>query len=268
MPGPLGGRVLAFVFLAIAEYLVAPPLLGLTNFAGTWSTVGAGLFGALILSVGLFVLRPLRPVFEKILADPSDRRPFLLLALGGFLLGLFATSSLQIVPAGSPYGGPLGYSAGWTTVYSPLGAWPSFGFTLGALGLAGSIDPVVIALLGLLAVIWSVSVTLEIHRSRRCDRSRDPSAGSRSRWVAMAVWAPSGFMTGCPSCAPLALTALGLVIPGAAASGYAFEPLVPWMGLDGILYLASLGLTILLLRRATRPEAGGPEEPGTEAPGP
>ncbi len=252
VPGPIGRKLLLFEFLVLVEYWLAPLLFGVQNYAGLWSTVGWALFLLFVSSLFLFVVRPLRPHLSVAFGRPRARPVFYLSWVGSLVLGLFATNTFQLL---SPGAAPLGWS--WATVYTPFGPWTSLAFTLGPLDLAGTLNLEVGLVLGLLGFLWASSLVLGplAPRPAVCERPAVGEGTGKGRLAAVAAWGPFGLISGCPSCAPAYVAWLSAIAPGPAASGYAAIPLVPWIGLAGLLYLASFGLVILALSRTTRPRS-------------
>lgn len=251
VPGPRARKILLFEGVVLVEYWLAPLFFGLTNYAGTWSTIGLVLFGVVVGSVVLLVLLPLRRHLAQATRARRDRLEFHGVWAGAFALGLFVTNTFQL--------GIHGVSTpavqwGAVTVYTPFGAWPSLTVYLPALGFYGTLNGEILSVLALVSVLGASAIRLGVARSRRSCTVPRREDRSWARGVArLAVWSPLGLITGCASCAPLYLAAVGLFVPSAAATGLAPVPLVPWIGLAGLLYLASFGLAIYLIRNATRP---------------
>jgi hypothetical protein len=244
VPSPQGRLVLTFVFLATLEYWLLPPLLGIDNMAGLWSTVGNLLFAAWVAALVIFVLRPLHPHLLRALERPRAMRNFWAVLLGSTVAALVVTETLRI--------GGGGWSLAPGTVYTPFGATPS-------LELAGpmeaALDPVALALAGVLAWLWSAALTLHLDAQYRlraaCALGSDAAKPSVSGAALLASWAPLGWIASCSACLPTYASAVALVFPGAVVAGYAAVPLAPWMGLAGLLYLTSFVLVLTLLRRIT-----------------
>ncbi|HEV2428887.1 MAG TPA: hypothetical protein VGV64_03445 [Thermoplasmata archaeon] len=241
--------MLLYEFLVLAEYWVAPPLLGIRNYAGLWSDVGVVLFGVFVATLAVFVLWPLRIPLGRALSTRGPRLAFHSVWIGSLVAALFLTNTFQLSRA-TLAGAPV--QLGATTVYSPFGAWPSLTIYLPRIGLFGTLDAELLTVLGLLAVLGSATLRLFAARATsECPRPIDRPW--RSRIASAMVWSPFGLITGCPACAPAYLALVGLVAPGAPA-GLALVPLVPWVGLAGLLYLGSFALVLYLLRRATEPD--------------
>lgn len=263
VPGRLAGRILLFEFAVLAEYWLSPLLLGITNYAGLWSTVGVGLFFLFVGSVVGLVLWPLRAHLAGALTRARDRWSFHAVWVAALLLALVVTNTFQFgVPATA-----TGYSAGFgmSTVYTPFGAWPSLTLYVPAAHFFGTFDPELLTIVALLSVLGSAAVRLSAaRRARECPvpATAPVVRPPLRRLAALAVWSPLGFITGCASCAPLYLSALGLVAPSLAAGGLSAVPLVPWIGFAGLLYLVSFGLAFLLLRKATAPAVPDPSVEG------
>ncbi len=249
IPGPIGRRVLLFEFLVLIEYWLSPVLFGVENYAGLWSTIGWLLFFLFVGSLMVLVVLPLRPHLARARDLPWARAVFYGSWAGSILLWLFVTNTVQVVAQG---GQPSSFT--WATVYTPFGPWTSLAFTFAPLDLAGTLNLEVGAVLGLLGFLWASALILGPFSARRACPV-DPTAPSRpwrARLASVAAWGPFGLISGCPSCAPAYVAWLSLVAPGPAANGYATIPLVPWIGLAGLLYLASFGLLLLTLSRITR----------------
>ncbi|MCI4359393.1 MAG: hypothetical protein L3J95_03095 [Thermoplasmata archaeon] len=258
VPSALGRRVLLYEFVVLAEYWLAPTLLGVTNYAGIWSDVGVLLFVLFVGSLAWFVLRPLRPHLKRALRSRESRLAFHGVWAAALAAALFVTNVFQI---SRPSAIGSSVQLGDTTVYSPFGAWPSLTVYLPRIGLFGTFDVEVLTVLGLISVLGSAALRLAIdRRSTTCPAV--PTRPWTTRVATVAVWSPLGLITGCTACAPAYLAILGLVAP-AASTGLASVPLVPWIGLAGLLYLGSFGLAIHLIRRATgpAPESVGNPEP-------
>lgn len=258
VPSALGRGVLLFAFLALAEYWLAPPILGVTNFAGVWSGLGLPLFLLFAGSLLVFAAWPLRPHLRAALATRSRWTVLIGLWSGVVLLTFFATHVLQLGEGGG------GDYLGTTTVYGAFGQGTGLAFSVGAIAFTGTLVPTDLVVVGLLGFLWASAVVVGLeNRSRGC---AVPSS-RRSAWTqqlgAVGVWGPFGFLSSCSACTPAYLAVIGSVAPGVAANGYASLPLVPWIGLAGLLYLLSFALVLRQLRRATRsrdpPPADAPE---------
>ncbi|MCI4353527.1 MAG: hypothetical protein L3K14_09155 [Thermoplasmata archaeon] len=251
IPGELGRSVLLLEFFALALYWITPALYSSWNYAGTWSDLGYVLFVPLMATLSLAVLRPLPAHLARVWGVRRNRLLFHGLWSGTLVAGLVATSLIQFSAAGASAGSgaPL---LQWTTTYTPFGAWPGISIDLASAGVFIAINPPILALLGVVSVLWAAVVVLRLSPpSLTCTTPPAPAKGWRSKVATLAAWGPVGFISGCPACSPAYLALVGLVAPGTAAAGYAAEPLVPWIGLAGLLFLGSLGLTLLLLRRIT-----------------
>lgn len=248
VPSSLGRKVLAFEFLVLLEYWLAPLFLGITNYAGVWSDVGILLMILFVTTLTVFVVLPLRPHLRVALASRRSRALFHGIWSGSFIVALFATNLLQFVDG--PSAGPV--TLGQTTVYTPFGAWPSLTVYVPAIHLWATFNVEGPAIFLPLSFLSAASVVLgPLARSRAC-----PTPASRPRtWgrrVASAgIVAPIGFISGCPSCLPLYFSAIALVAPGTAEGASAAIPLVPWIGFAGLLYLLGFWLATTLIRRAT-----------------
>lgn len=261
IPSELGRTVLLMVFLGLALYWITPALFASWNYAGPWSDVGYALFFALMATLALDVVRPLRAHLARARGPRRNRLIFHGLWSGTLVAGLIATSLIQFSAPGQ--GGPL---MQWSTTYTPFGAWPGISLDFASAGIFVAANPPVLALLGLVSVLWAAVVVLRLSPiPATCPTPRAPVKGWRSKIAAVAAWGPVGFISGCPACSPAYLALVGLIAPGTAAGAYAAEPLVPWIGLAGLLFLGSLGLTLLLLRRATAAFAVAPESNDAEA---
>lgn len=259
VPSPRARRILLFEFAILVEYWIAPLLFGLTNYAGTWSDVGIGLFLMFVTSLVLLVLLPLRPHLTRAL---STRRPKLLFHAVwsvAFVAGLFLTNTFQLGVVGTA---SRSVELGSTTVYTPFGAWSSLTVFVPSWRFFGTFDFEILTVLLLVSILGASAVT--ISSSRRAPACPAP-ARDETPWKRtlsrLAIWSPLGLITGCASCAPLYLAGVGLLVPSVAVTGFAAEPLVPWIGLAGLLYLASFGLAVHLIRGAT-----GSDPPPTSEP--
>ncbi len=252
VPSPLGRRVLLFVFLVLIEYWLSPLFFGVQNYAGLWSGIGWLLFAVAVASLIGFVVLPLRPHLRRALSSRRTRALFVAAWGGGAALGLFATNTLQLIGPVSSGGGPV--QLAWQTVYTPFGPWTSAWFTVDPIGLVGVFNLEVLTVLGLLSFLWASALVLGPLRVREaCAVTPAVDSRRRGRLASAAAWGPFGLISSCPSCAPAYVAWLATVAPGPAMSGYAAIPLVPWISLAGLLFLASLGVTVLVLSRATRP---------------
>jgi len=250
VPSPLVRRVLLFEFVALVEYWVAPLFLGLSNYAGIWSSIGYLLFGVLVATLLIGVLLPLRRHLASAFVKPYRKLAYHAIWTMSLLASLFATGTLQI---GST--GPTALET--ATVYTPFGAWPGVGFTLPALHLSGAPNLEVVTMLSLLSILWAGAVVLRFGRpTPSCPVDTEPRPSWGVRVVTAVFWAPLGFMTSCAFCTPVYLAALAALAPGVALAAYNTIPLVPWIGLSGLLGLLSLFCTLHPLRIATaRPPA-------------
>ena len=251
VPSARGRRWLNFEFVVLVEYWLAPLVLGITNYAGIWSDVGNLLFVGFVASLVAFVVLPLRRHLARVLASRRERFLFHAFWSAAFVLGLFVTNTFQWssrVP-GSP-----ALLLGTTTVYTPFGAWPSLTVYLPDVGFFATLNVEILIVLGLISVLASSALRLRAARvSVQCDRPAQGRTSTLRRASVLAALSPLGFITGCSACAPLYLSAIGMVAPSAATGGLAFVPLVPWIGLAGLLYLGSFVLALRQIRRATSP---------------
>ncbi|MCI4354069.1 MAG: hypothetical protein L3K06_01735, partial [Thermoplasmata archaeon] len=260
IPGPTARTLLLFEFVVLIEYWLAPVFLDIGNYVGIWSDIGVGLFLGLISTLTFTVLWPLRARLAPALAVPRLRFTFHGLWLGSVVVGLFATATFRLASA-SAFAGAPGLQVQWDAVATPFGAWPTLMFSYAPLDLIGALNAEVLSLLGVLSVVWASVVVLGMARpAARCE------APSRAvpRWrraTALLMWGPLGFMTGCSSCTPIYVAVLGVIAPGSALSAYNSIPLVPWIGLAGLLYVASLAITLRLLRRVTDDATLAPTSP-------
>ena len=252
IPGPIARTILLFEFLVLVEYWLAPLFFSIDNYVGIWSAIGAVLFVALIGTLVVTVLLPLRTRLRPATQTRRARATFHGLWLGSVVVGLFATATFRFASAGLLAGSPA-LQIEWDSVATPFGSWPTLMFSYAPLGLLGALNAEVLSLLGVLSVIWASVVVLGMARpATRCEApSRATSPWRRA--AALLTWGPLGFMTGCSSCTPLYVAGLGVVAPGSALSAYNAIPLVPWIGLAGLLYVASLAITLRLLARVTDP---------------
>lgn len=250
VPSARGRSILIFLGATLVEYWLAPLFVGLTNFAGLWSTVGNALFVALVAALTLLVLRPLLPYLRWAWPVRGTAPLFAALSVAGLLLGLFGTNTLSL-PSGPA--GPFG--AEWIPVYTPFGSFPSL-FLTGP--LEGVINVEMFVTLGLLAVLGAAAIV--VRRATARTTCRAPRATVRRGWGARvawaAVWSPFGFVSSCSVCTPAYLAVVAAFAPGVAASGYSALPLAPWIGFAGLLYLVSLGIVLAFVRRTTAPASG------------
>ncbi|HYK92838.1 MAG TPA: hypothetical protein VEY07_02195 [Thermoplasmata archaeon] len=262
VPGPVGRKVLLFEFLVLIEYWISPLLFGVENYAGLWSEVGYLLFVGFIASLIGFVVLPLRHHLSAAFRAPHRRLAFYAAWAGAIVLGLFATNTFQFY-SGNAGAIPSGVGLSWSTVYTPFGPWSSLTIILAPIQLSGTINAVVVAVLGLLGFLWASALVLgPLRPTTACPTPQVPASGWRARLAPLLAWGPFGLISGCPSCAPAYVAWLAMVAPGPASAGYAAIPLVPWIGLAGLLYLASFGLTLIVIGRSTRPPLAplaGPE---------
>jgi hypothetical protein len=250
VPTRLGQKVLSFEFVVLAEYWLAPLFLGVTNYAGVWSDIGAALFLLFVGTLLGFVVLPLRPHLQRALQSLRSRVVFHVAWTGPLVLGLFVTNILQFV--GGPYTGPI--QLGQTTVYSPFGAWASLTVYVPSAHLYATFNPEGSTILLLLAVLSASSIVLgPLRAARACPTPPARTRTLRSRIASAAILAPLGFISGCPSCSPLYFAALAVIAPSAAEGAQAGIPLVPWIGFAGLLYLVGFWFAVQLLRKATTP---------------
>ncbi|HEV2519952.1 MAG TPA: hypothetical protein VGX00_04945 [Thermoplasmata archaeon] len=255
VPSRLARRVLLFEFVVLVEYWIAPTLLGVTNYAGVWSDAGILLFAAFVGTLLGLVLWPLRAHLARAMRTRRDRVAFHGVWIAGFVAALFLTDAIQV---SAPAPSASAVVVGATTVYSPFGAWPSLTLYAPGAGLFATIDGEILTVLGLIAILGSAGLRLTLaRRSAACPPTRP--AGWRTQLASVAVWSPFGLITGCSACAPAYLSVIGIFAP-AASSGLRVVPLVPWIGLAGLLYLASFGLSLHLLRKATAPGEDAPSD--------
>lgn len=265
VPAPLVRTLLIFESLVLAEYWLAPLFFGLTNYAGLWSTIGVLLFATFAGTLLLGIVLPLRSHLGALLVGRRDRLVFHGVWLAAFAAALFVTYTIQVGGASHATSAVV---FGSTTIYTPFGAWPTLTVALPAVGLFATVNVEIVTVLGLLAFVGVSAVRLGAARTaRRCDVRPEERTWLR-RAASIAIWSPLGLVTGCAACAPVYLAAIGLVLPAVAAGGLSGVPLVPWIGFAGFLYLASLGLAIILIARATRfddpPELAPQEAPLVE----
>ncbi len=252
-PGPIpsvrGRRVLLFEFVVLLEYFVAPAIFGVTNYAGLWSAIGSVLFVVLVASLLLFVVRPLLPRLTEAIHHRRGRLLFHGVWGAAFAGGLLLTNLVQFVGGGST--GPVSF--GEMTVYTPLGAWPTLTIFVPTIGLWVALNVAQPALLLLLSVLSAASLVLA--RNAPCPAvPAEPRATLRpSRLSAVGALSPLGLVTGCPTCFPAYFSLVALVAPGVASSAYVALPLVPWIGLAGLLYLLGFVLVTRSVVRATTP---------------
>lgn len=251
IPDRSGGRALAFVLLVLAEYWIVPPLVGMTNYAGLWSEIGPVLFGLLIAVLMAVIVRPLLGWLGPLLRPRRRKLLFGGLWAVGWVAGLYATGTLEL-QAGA--GG--GFWAASSTVTTPFGAWPGGAVGAPLDGVQIGLNPPAWTLIAILSFLWSATILIAwVRRPEACDRPEvAPSTTPRLGAVLGGLsWAPIGFVSSCAVCTPIYLAPIGLLLPGVASAGYAGSPFVPWIGLSGLLYIGSLTLALVGLRRATRP---------------
>lgn len=261
VPSPFGRKLLAFEFIVLLEYWLAPLFLGITNYAGLWSEVGVLLLLPFLGTLVVFVLLPLRPHLKRTLSSVRNRVVFHGIWVGSFLLSLFVTDIVQVVPG--PSSGPATF--GRSTVYTPFGAWSSWTTYLPSSHVWITLNfegPTVLLFLSLLAA--SSVILGPLGRGRSCPPATAHPSTLRSRLASVGILAPLGFITGCSGCAPLYFSALALIAPGAADGASAAIPLVPWIGFAGLLYLFGFWLAARLIHAVTSayPPAPTPLETG------
>lgn len=250
VPSDLGRKVLAFEFVVLAEYWVAPVFLGVTNYAGIWSEIGSALFFVLVGSLLVFVLVPLIPHLRAALGSWKRRLVFHGVWATSLTVGMFVTNILQFVDG--PTSGPI--LLGQETVYTPLGAWSSLTVYLPGVQLWATFNPEGPTVLFLLGFLSAASIVLgPMRRPATCPTPSPKSAGRKSPLASLGVLAPLGFITGCPACSPAYFALLSLLVPGAAVGAYAALPLVPWIGFAGLLFLVGFWLAVRLIERSTSP---------------
>lgn len=260
VPSPLGRKVLAFEFIVLLEYWIAPLFLGITNYAGIWSDAGVLLFGLFVASLVVFVGVPLRPHLALALGSLRNRAIFYGVCLGTFGLSLLVTNILQFVDG--PATGPVAF--GQTTVYTPFGAWSSLTVYVPSIHLWATLNPEGPTVLLLLSFLAACSLVLgPLGRPTECPTPAARPRTLRRRLASAGIVAPLGFITGCTACSPLYFAALALVAPGTAEGASAAIPLVPWIGFAGLLYLFGFWLATRLIHRATTSEVRPPEPSGS-----
>ncbi len=247
IPSVRGRRVLLFEFVVLLEYFVAPAIFGVTNYAGLWSAIGSVLFVVLVASLLLLVVRPLLPRLKEAIRHRPDRLLFHLVWTVAFAAGLLLTNLVQLVGAGSP--GPVSFGA--MTVYTPLGAWPTLTIFVPPLGLWVALNVAQPTLLLLLSVLSAGSLVLARNAPCPAVPTERPPPRRRSRLSALGALSPLGLVTGCPTCFPAYFSLVALIAPGVASSAYVALPLVPWIGLAGLLYLLGFVLVTRSVFRAT-----------------
>ncbi len=250
VPSDLGRKVLAFEFVVLAEYWVAPVFLGVTNYAGIWSEIGSALFFVLVGSLLVFVLVPLIPHLRAALGSWKRRLVFHGVWVTSLTVGMFVTNILQFVDG--PTSGPI--LLGQETVYTPLGAWSSLTVYLPGVQLWATFNPEGPTVLFLLGFLSAASIVLgPMRRPAACPTPSPKSTGRKSPLPSLGALAPLGFITGCPACSPAYFALLSLLVPGAAVGAYAALPLVPWIGFAGLLFLVGFWLAVRLIERSTSP---------------
>ncbi len=250
VPGPLGRKLLAFEFIVLAEYWVAPAFLGVTNYAGIWSEIGSGLFVVLVATLVAFVVVPLAPHLKVAFRSRRRRLVFHGVWAASLVVGMFVTNILQFVDG--PTTGPI--LLGQETVYTPLGAWSSLTVYLPSAQLWATFNPEGPTVLFLLGFLSAASLVLGPMRGPvACSTPPPKPNGGRTRLASLGAFAPLGFITGCPACSPAYFALLSLLVPGAAVGAYAALPLVPWIGFAGLLFLVGFWLAVRLIDRSTSP---------------
>ncbi len=248
VPSPLGRKVLAFEFVVLLEYFVAPLFLGITNYAGTWSEVGSLLFFVFVGTLLAFVVWPLWPHLRATLTTRGRRVVFHGVWVTSFVIGLFVTNILQFVDATTT--GPLLF--GQSTIYTPFGAWPSLTIYVPPIQLWATFNIEAPTILALLSILSAASIMIGTAiRPKSCPPQTARSGSWRARLASIGILSPLGFITGCAGCAPAYFTLLAVIAPGTAVSAYASVPLVPWIGFAGLLYLFGFWLAVRLIHRAT-----------------
>ena len=255
VPSDLGRKVLAFEFVVLAEYWVAPVFLGVTNYAGVWSEIGSTLFFVLVASLLAFVVVPLMPHLRAALGSGRRRLVFHGVWATSLAVGMFVTNILQFVDG--PTSGPI--LLGQETVYTPLGAWSSLTVYLPGVQLWATFNPEGPTVLFLLGFLSAASLVLgPMRRPAACPAPSAKPTGTRARLASLGALAPLGFITGCPACSPAYSALLSLLVPGAAVGAYAALPLVPWIGFAGLLFLVGFWLAVRLIERSTSPPTTAP----------
>jgi hypothetical protein len=248
VPSPIGRKILAFEFVVLLEYWIAPIFLGITNYAGIWSEAGTLLMILFVSSLIVLVVLPLRPHLRAALTTTRNRAIFHGIWWASFVVALFVTNTIQFVDG--PSTGPV--SLGQTTVYTPFGAWASLTVYDPTLHLWATFNPEGPTILILLSFLSAASVVLgPWGRPRTCPAPSAPPRAWSGRLASAGIVAPLGFITGCTGCSPLYFSALALVAPGTAEGASAAIPLVPWIGFAGLLYLFGFWLATRLIRHAT-----------------
>ena len=258
VPSALGRKVLTFVFIVLLEYFVAPPLFGITNFAGTWSELGNVLFVLLVASLVLFVILPVWSHLRRRMQYRSTRWSFYAILAGAATLGLFVTNTVQILTDVSS----RSVVWGTATIYTPLGVWPSVTVYIPGIDLFATLNVETPAIVGLLSLLTAIAFVLGARvPTEPCPV---PSARPRGqRALATAVLVPFGFITGCPACVPTYFATFALISPSVAAGLYSALPLAPWIGIAGLFYLFGFWLAVRLIRRGTRKAWGLPGPSGS-----
>lgn len=250
VPSRWGRRLLAFEFLVLVEYWVAPLFLGITNYAGLWSDIGSVLFVGLASSLVVVIVWPLRVHLRESLTGVRRRALFHAIWIGSFVIGLFTTNILQFVDG--PASGPVLF--GQTTIYTPLGAWPSLTIYLPVGQIWATLNIEGPTVLFLLSFLSAAAIVLGSFRpATACPLPKSAGPGRARRAAPVGILAPLGFITSCPGCSPLYFALLALIVPGTLPGATQVIPLVPWIGLAGLVFLFGFWLAIRLISASTRP---------------
>lgn len=248
VPSPTGRKVLAFVFVVLLEYFLAPMFFGVTNYAGIWEAIGTVLFFALAVSLLLFVVAPLVPHLQ-VAFQRGARRRFHAVWIAVFGAGLFFTNILQF--SEGPTSGPVLF--GEVTAYTPLGAWPTLTIYVPGPGIWASLNLEEPFLLFLLSFLTAAAVSVSAASSCALAAPRSTQGTWRSRALASLSVGPLGLVSACPTCLPAYLAVLSSFAPSLAWQSWAAIPLVPWIGLAGLLYLLGFWMAIRAIHRVLSP---------------
>lgn len=248
VPTPFARKLLAFEFVVLLEYWLAPAVLGVTNYAGIWSDLGSVLFWVLLTSLVVLVLLPLYPFLASVLTTRRRRVIFHGLWSASLVAGLFLTNLFQIVD--DPTTGPVVF--GQTLAYTPLGAWPTLTVYVPAVRLWMILNLEGVGTLFLLAWLSAASLVLALFvRPAQCPVPSPATGRPRGRLASFGAFVPLGFVSGCPGCSPAYIALLTLLAPGATLGTYASLPLVPWIGLAGLLFLVAYWWSVRLIGKST-----------------
>lgn len=261
-PTATGVRILAFVGLACAEYWILPVVVPIGNWVGPWSTLGYLLLGAATVALVVWIVMPVAARLRPAFGLRGARARWAAIFAGVVLGALILTRSVQFGSVG-PENGTVAAIGAVGDVATPFGILPGWTLSVPAIGLTGSIDPVSLGTYGVVGFLVASLVVLR-RSSRWCDPKPRPGT---NRWATLlAGWGPLGLVSACPGCSPAYLAVLSSLAPGAFPSLFASIPLTPWVGLAGLVDLASIGCLIALFRNAiARTEPRASPDPRSES---